>query len=183
MKELLEELEVSSQASNYLSSIKGGLESAIAKCRKYPKERKSIIDNEKYYAEEIEKTESELNTISQYLSKYIDDGNGLFDVPRLEKDRNEAKNELTNKQHRLWDNENFIKMNNDKLETMRKEVKEMEKNAGEKLLLQKQVSVYRSLTSAFNEVKKNLMDEIKIEIQRNTWESFKNMIWKKNTFF
>lgn len=183
MQELLEELEVSSQASNYLSSIKGGLENAIAKCKKYPKERKAIIDNEKYYIEELEKTEAELNTISQYMSKYIDEGNGLFDVPRLEKDRNDAKNELTNKQHRLWNNENLIKMNNDKLEDMRKEVKEMEKNAGEKLLLQKQVSVYRSLASAFNEVKKNLMDEIKVEIQRNTWESFKNMIWKKNTFF
>lgn len=183
MQELLEELEVSSQASNYLSSIKGGLENAIAKCKKYPKERKAIIDNEKYYVEELEKTEAELNTISQYMSKYIDEGNGLFDVPRLEKDRRDANEELTNKQHRLWNNENLIKMNNEKLETMRKEVKEMEKNAGEKLFLQKQVSVYRSLASAFNEVKKNLMDEIKVEIQRNTWESFKNMIWKKNTFF
>ena len=57
MQELLEELEVSSQASNYLSSIKGGLENAIAKCKKYPKERQSIIDNEKYYADELSKTE------------------------------------------------------------------------------------------------------------------------------
>ena len=32
-------------------------------------------------------------------------------------------------------------------------------------------------------VKKNLMDEIKIEIEKNTWESFKNMIWKKETFY
>lgn len=183
MQELLEELEVSSQASNYLSSIKGGLENALAKCKKYPKERQSIIDNEKYYADELSKTEAELNTISKYLSTYIDERNGLFDVPKLEKARSDAKNELTAKQHRLWNNENLIKMNNDKLEAMRKEVKEMEKNAGEKLLLQKQVSIYRQLASAFNEVKRNLMDEIKIEIQRNTWESFKNMIWKKNTFY
>lgn len=183
MQELLEELEVSSQASNYLSSIKGGLENAITKCKKYSKERQSIIENEKYYANELSKTEAELNTISKYLSTYIDEGNGLFDVPKLEKARSDAKNELTTKQRRLWDNENLIKMNNDKLEEMRKEVKEMEKNASEKRILQKQVSIYRQLSSAFKDVKKSLMDEIKIEIEKNTWESFKNMIWKKNTFF
>lgn len=183
MKQLLEELDVSSQASNYLSSIKGGLENAIAKCNKYPKERADIINKEKYYAEEIEKTETELNTISKYLSTYIDEGSGLFDVPKLEKQRSDAKAELKAKQERLWNDENLLKVNNDKLEELRKEVKEMEKNAGEKLLLQKQVALYRTLTSAFNDVKKNLMDEIKIEIQKNTWESFKNMIWKKNTFY
>ena len=183
MKQLLEELDVSSQASNYLSSIKGGLENAITKCKKYPKERLDIINKEKYYAEEIENTEAELNTISKYLSTYIDEGSGLFDVPKLEKQRSDAKAELKAKQQRLWNNENLLKVNNDKLEELRKEVKEMEKNAGEKLLLQKQVALYRKLTSAFNDVKKNLMDEIKIEIQKNTWESFKNMIWKKNTFY
>lgn len=183
MKQLLEELDVSSQASNYLSSIKGGLENAIAKCKKYQKERDKIINDEKYYVEEIEKTENELNTISKYLSTYVDESNGLYDIPRLEKQRSDAKTELTNKQQRLWINENSLKVNNNKLEELRIKVKEMEKNASEKQLLQKQVSLYRSLTSAFNDVKKNLMDEIKIEIQENTWKLFKNMIWKKNTFY
>lgn len=182
MKQLLEELDVSSQASNYLSSIKGGLENALTKCKKYPTERDSIIQKEKYYKDEIEKTELELNTISQYLSTYTDDSSGVIDVSKLEKERSSAQTELNTKQRSLGSNEQLIEINNRKLDDLQKQVKEMEKNAGEKLALQKQISVLRSLTSAFDQVKKNLMDEIKIEIQRNTWESFKNMIWKKETF-
>lgn len=182
MKQLLDDLDISSQASNYLSSIKGGLESAIFKCKKYESERKNILEKEKYYKEELNKIENELNTISKYLSTYTDDSIGLIDVSKLERERTNIQEELDIKQKSFGANEKLIEINNDKLNELQKQVKEMEKNASEKLALQKQLSIYRSLTTVLNQIKKNLMDEIKIEIQANTWKTFKNMIWKKETF-
>ena len=44
------------------------------------------------------------------------------------------------------------------------------------------MNVLNDLTSCFNQVKKQLMDKIKVEIEENTWNTFKNMIWKKETF-
>ena len=181
MKQLLEELDVSSQASNYLSSIKGGLENAILKCQKYPKEHAKIIENERYYSEELDKTEEELDTISKYLSEYAD-SNTTFSVSKLEKLRSDTEDELKTRQHKLWDNERLLDINSKKLEELEAQVKELEKNANEKMTLKKQISVLRLLTSSFDEVKKNLMDEIKKDIEINTWNSFKNMMWKKETF-
>lgn len=182
MKQLLEDLDVSSQASNYLSSIKGGLENAISKCKKYPKEKKDLIDKEKYYKKEIEETEKELNIISKYLSTYSDNNSKVIDVSKLEKERIDIQNELSIKQKRLGANELSLKNDKDKLISLQKEVEEMEKINKEKIVLQKQATILRNLTSSFEQIKKNLMDEIKVEIEANTWESFKNMIWKKETF-
>lgn len=183
MKQLLEELDVSSQASNYLSSIKGGLENAISKCKKYTKEKEELNKKEKNLIKELKETEEELNLISKYLSTYTDENKELINVQNLEKDRLDAQKELRAKQQKLWSNEHLLNINNTRLETLQKEVKELEKKSIEKRSLQKQVSVLRSLTRSFETVKKNLMDEIKVEIQANTWESFQNMIWKKNTFY
>ena len=58
----------------------------------------------------------------------------------------------------------------------------MEKKANKNKALQKQMNVLNDLTSCFNQVKKQLMDKIKVEIEENTWNTFKNMIWKKETF-
>ncbi|MCI8467815.1 MAG: AAA family ATPase [Bacilli bacterium] len=181
MKQLLEELDVSSQASNYLSSIKGGLELAILKCRQYEDEKKSLLEKEKYYQQEIEETEKELNVISQYLSTYSD-SNTVIDVSKIEKERTQKQEELTIKTKRQGANELSIKNSEERLEILDKEAKEMEKKANKNKALQKQMNVLNDLTSCFNQVKKQLMDKIKVEIEENTWNTFKNMIWKKETF-
>lgn len=182
LQKLLEELDVSSQTSNYLSSIKGGLENAVATCYKYPKERENIIKKEKYYSEEIEKIEKELKIISQYLSTYSDNSSGVIDVSKLEKERLEIQNEISIKQQRKGANDLSLKNDKEKLKNLQAQVEEMEKIDNEKILLQKQIRLLRQLTTSFEQVKKNLMDEIKVEIEASTWRAFKNMIWKKQTF-
>ena len=49
-------------------------------------------------------------------------------------------------------------------------------------LLSKQVSTLRLLTACYEEVQRAIMDEIKKDIQTQTWKRFDAMIWKKNTF-
>ena len=49
-------------------------------------------------------------------------------------------------------------------------------------LLTKQVNTLRALTSNFDIVQRSIMNEIKKDIQQDTWKRFDAMIWKKNTF-
>lgn len=182
MKQLLEELDVSSQTSNYLSSIKSSLESAINKCEKYVKDRKDIIEKEKYYQEEISSTEKELDEISKYLSTYSDNSDSVTDISKLENERSQlnTKLELNIKQTTL--NEEYLKNDKKRHSDLKEKVQDMEKNINEKNLLRKQIDILRNLSSSFDQVKKSLMDEIKIEVEEKTWYLFKNMIWKKETF-
>ena len=89
---------------------------------------------------------------------------------------------MTIKTKRQGANELSIKNSEERLEILDKEAKEMEKKANKNKALQKQMNVLNDLTSCFNQVKKQLMDKIKVEIEENTWNTFKNMIWKKETF-
>ncbi len=119
--------------------------------------------------------------ISQYLSTYSD-SNTVIDVSKIEKERTQKQEELTIKTKRQGANELSIKNSEERLEILDKEAKEMEKKANKNKALQKQMKVLNDLTSCFNQVKKQLMDKIKVEIEENTWNTFKNMIWKKETF-
>lgn len=183
LKQLLLELEVSSQSSNYLSSIKGGLENAIGRCNNYQNECQSLLNDEKNNSDEMDDVKQKLDVISKYLMTYSDDHTDIIDISKIEKERNELEYERSSKEQRKGANEVCIKQDREKLVKLEKEIKELEKRDNENTLLRKQVTTLRSLTNAFMVVKKNLMDEIKIEIEKNTWESFKNMIWKKETFY
>ena len=182
LKKLLNDLDVSNQTSNYLSKIKGSLEEAIDKCRKYPETREGIIKKEKLITDEIEEINKELQEISQYLTKYSNDSSSIMNVSELEKERQDVQNEILSKNRIKTENELLLKQKKDQLEILEKELKEMENSNEQKILLQKQVATFRSLTTHFTQVKKDLMDVIKNEIEDRTWELFSNMIWKKETF-
>lgn len=182
LRKLLNELDVSSQTSNYLSGIKGSLEEALEKCKKYPSEKDTIIKREKYFKDEISTIDKELKTISQYLATYSNDSSDLMNVSDLEKERQNVQNEINAKLRIQAEDNLLLKQKTEQIEMMEKELKKMEDSSKTKLLLQKQVSVFRTLTSCYTQVKKDLMDVIKDEIEDRTWELFKNMIWKKETF-
>ena len=182
LRELLSRLDVSQQTSHYLMSLKGSLEEAINICKKYPTERDDINEKEKDFVKNIESTNSELTEISAYLSKYSNNNSGAVDVAQIEKTRSTFLDELTNKKARIEINNNTITVNKEKLENLKKQIKEMERESDKKSILYKQVTILRTLTTKFAEVQKIIMDEIKVEIKKKTWEIFDNMIWKKATF-
>ena len=182
LKKLLNDLDVSNQTSNYLSKIKGSLEEAIDKCKKYPEIRDGIIKKERLITNEIDEINKELQEISQYLTKYSNDSSSIMNVSELEKERQDVQNEILSKNRIKTENELLLRQKKDQLEILEKELKEMENSNEQKILLQKQVATFKSLTTHFTQVKKDLMDVIKNEIEDRTWELFSNMLWKKETF-
>lgn len=181
LKELLEQLDVSSATSNYLMEIKGSLEIIVEKCMKFPDELKVINKNEKYYRDEISEREAQIEEINSFLANYANGGD-TFDVAKVEANRNTYSKWISDSKVKKGINENQIKGLNLELETKKKERDQQESKNTEKNLLSNQVKVYRTLSTNFSAVQNSIMNNIKTEIQALTWHMFDTMIWKKNTF-
>ena len=181
LRYLLEQLDVSSATSNFLMQIKGALEQIMEKCKNFTVKYEEILQCEKYYTEEIEKKKRQANDISAFLAKYSDE-NGNVDVQKLENDRQSALDEITASEKRKVLNDSDINRFKAELEQKSKEKRNQEEKFTKHDLLTKQVAILRHLASNFDIVQKSIMDEIKKDIQNDTWKRFDAMIWKKNTF-
>ncbi len=183
LQEVLNKLDVSSATSNFLMEIKSSLEIIVDDCKAFPKNRDELLKKEKYYSEEIAKRDLELKQISAFLSTYSSNGDGNdIDVKKLEKERTIAQDKINKKLTRKALNERDIKDSEEEKESKEKSIKDYEKNRENKSRLNSQVSVLRKLTSGFDAIKNGIMEEIKEDIQRDTWNRFQSMIWKINTF-
>ena len=178
---LLNKLDVSSETSNYLMSIKSTLESLIERCQDYPKQKDIIIKKGKYLEDELERTKKELDKISAFLSNYSTNNSDL-DISKIEKDRKYYQEKIVSANRTKAYNEKDINIAKDRLVEVEKEIKLFEDKKASKTLLTSQVSVLRRVSSLLDQVKDNIMLEIKDEIQKNTWYRFESMIWKTNTF-
>ena len=181
LQHLLDELDVSSATSNYLMEIKGGLETVVSRCQKFPEEYEKITKNDKYYTDAIKTKQEEINSISAFLSQYSDE-NGTLDVKKIENDRKRAIQDKSSLEQRKALNISDIERKRTELQNKLDDRSKIEDKKQKKDLLSRQVSTLRSLCSQYENVQTAIMDEIRSEIQRRTWERFSSMIWKKNTF-
>lgn len=181
LRKVLNQLDVSQSTSHFLMEIKGSLETVVDKCKKFPKEYDDILKKEKYYTEEIATKKKQADDISAFLAQYSDE-NGSIDVKKLEADRQSAQDEMSADDNRRTLNESDIRRLTQELTQLEAEKDRQEEKRGKKDLLSKQVSALRLLTTRFEDVQRAIMDEIKKDIQEQTWKRFDAMIWKKNTF-
>ena len=180
LNELLEQLDVSSATSNFLMEIKGSLEQVVKKCKQYPDELHDLLEEEKYYIREIADKDKELKEISSFLANYMKGGE--VDVSKAETDRTNFNTLIKQEGERKALNLKDISSKKQALSSLEAEREQIEAKNEAKTKLNKEVRVYRTLTSKFTDVQNHIMNEIKSEIQRLTWQRFDAMIWKKNTF-
>lgn len=181
LKKLLEQLDVSSATSNFLMQIKSSLEQVVEKCQSFPTKYADIQQKEKYYVDEIARKKKQADDISAFLAKYSDE-TGKVDVKKLENDRQSAQDEMNADDQRKALNDRDIARYKTELEQKLDEKQKQAEKFSKHDLLTKQVNTLRNLTSNFDIVQRSIMNEIKKDIQQDTWKRFDAMIWKKNTF-
>lgn len=181
LNSLLEKLDVSSETSNYLMSVKSSLEKLIERCEEYELEKDEILQTEKYLTDEITRVNKELDKISSFLANYSTD-NSTLDVSKIEKDRKYYQGLISSNTQKKAYNEKDINSYKDRLKDVEEQLETIVQKKSNKDILSKQVSILRTLSSNFDTVKDLIMKEIKNDIQKNTWNRFESMIWKTNTF-
>lgn len=182
LQSVLNELDVSSATSNYLMEIKSSLEEIVSECESFPDERDKLIQEEKYYVDELAKKELELQQISAFLTAYSNADGESIDVKKIEAERESNRQKITSKEQRKLLNERDIKDYKKEKEQKEGEIKKQEGKRDNKALLNRQVTILRRLSSSFDLVQKGIMDDLKDDIQKETWNRFESMIWKRNTF-
>lgn len=181
LEELLTKLDVSSETSNYLMSIKSTLETYVERCSQYPEEKEEILKQEKYLKDEIDRDRKELDKISAFLSNYSTDNDSL-NISKIEEDRKYYSGQVRTAEIKIATNTQEINNKEERLKVVEKDIESIESKKENKDILTKQVSVLRRLQTAFDSIKNSIMSEIKDEIQDETWHRFEAMIWKRNTF-
>lgn len=181
LKQVLEQLDVSSATSNYLMEIKGALEIIIEECETFKSTMQDVLDQEKFLMSEINKKAEEAARISGFLAKYSD-SDQKFDVQKAERERNDALDHMDVLKSRLTLNEGYLETLKADLASKIKSREDEEKKTGKKDLLTQQAQVLRTVTSRLDFIQNAIMLEIKSRIESQTWRRFSSMIWKQNTF-
>lgn len=182
LKGLLEKLDVSSETSNYLISIKSSLENMIEECKKYPEIKEKILRTEKYLKDEIVRINNELDKISAFLSNWANEDEDTVNVSKAENDRKYYQNLITSNTAKKAVNNKDIESFKERLINVTKEINDFEEKKSNKNILDEQIKVLRKLSSSYDSVRNQIMTKIKDEIQKETWNRFDSMIWKQNTF-
>ena len=180
IQQLIDTLDVDSATSNKLMEIKGSLEKALNQAKRYPEAKRRLLDDGRALDEGIRDIERQLNDISSFLSNMgtIDE----IDIPALESERRRKQDAIISNHRSIASNNVQIENKRDSIRDLEKQTSQFEENNRNKNILLEQVSVLRKLSATFDEVKANIAEEIKQEIEDITWDFFDSMVWKIHTF-
>ena len=139
------------------------------------KERKKDLDSQK---NDITK---ELNEISSYLSNY-NSTNATVDIPKLESRRRDLKSNIALANQNIGSNKAELNQEEKELGTLKKALSSAIEKTDERNELKCKVKIIETISEELEKIKDELVNEMKSEIEKTTWNYFDHMIWKKETF-
>ncbi len=181
LQEILDQNDISSKTSNFLSRMMGPLEMAIQKVMQYPVRRDAWRDRSRNLEKKLSKNQQELSEISQKITDFGGES-GTADIPLLNKKYEEANNSRIKYEANGKYLESLLVSARDDLKRLEKELGEYEEKANIQSEQKAQLAVLKELSTSFCKVRDAIVNETKKEMQEQTWKAFQSMIWKKNTF-
>ncbi len=180
-QKLLTKFTVSSNTSNYLKEIKGTLELSIEEIGKFHSNLDELKQIEIDIKARKQSSEKRLAEISASLSNFESLSDNV-NVSDLESKRSNVIYSINNANQAIGAANVTKKACEAELKKIDEKRSIALKKMDEHADICKQVSVITMLHSNFTSIKNTIMNDMKKEIERTTWEFFDRMIWKKNTF-
>lgn len=176
--QLIQQLQVSSETSNLLMSIRSELERLVDMVEKYPTEKKNLIDSQQSLGQQIKKVEIELQDLENRLSRLSDK-----EQVRLRHQERKKHEELRNT------NLQRLGVAKQQLETENGKKAKLESDLSKALAREKECSRIRQLICFADEgrqvigsIEKEMMEEVREKMERRTTQYFNRLLWKKNTY-
>lgn len=181
IQRLLNQFSVLSKTSNYLKEYKGSLEVAIDDVDQFEIALKELQQIEIDISSRRTEVEKRLSEIGKSLSNFESESEQV-NVSDIEKKRSENiyKTKIANEA--IGAAKITIQNCDSELSSIEERRSALLKKMSEHDELRKQVIVIQTLYSNFKKIKDSIIEEMKQEIEKTTWEYFDRMIWKKNTF-
>lgn len=181
LRKLLDNTAVSTGTSHQLMKIKSSLEEMISAVLDFEQKKDILLKNENVLHLERKELEEELNGIHSYLSNYSTD-NLEKDIAQAEKDSKYYSDKIQESRTNISQNNAYNKRDKARLKEVEKQLDKEEARQKEKDELSHQVTLLRKITNCYEKIIQKIMFVVKNEIEKNTWEMFDSMIWKKHTF-
>lgn len=181
IQKLLKKFSVSSITSNYLKEIKGSLEDSIDEVTKFKSRLDELNQNEMDIKSRIDSIENRLSEITAALSNFENIGEQV-NVSDIEQKRSNIMNKMSVSNQAIGAAKITIENCNKEMKIIDDKIRTAMKKINEQGDLIKQTAVIDMLYNNFIRIKTSIMDDMKKEIEKTTWDYFDRMIWKKNTF-
>ena len=173
----LADYQLSSQQSKLLQSLESPLSILKKSLDIYPKERDALIKNYKRIKNDIKETDIEFKKIEKKYLEHDDE-----EIKRNYKKRENLKNILLNEEDKLIDAKSNVKVIENRIKDLNKQLSEaMEADLKTKELNKQKKLVAESL-ELINFTMDQIMKDTKIEIEDFTRTVFFDLLWKKETF-
>jgi len=181
LNDLLEKYDYSTKTGSLLREIKVSLNDFNRELAKYNQEKNRILTRLSTLEEAKKEIETNLNEIKQYLT-HNDFGTDTASIQKLETQLQNLKTQrdLNIKQGGI--NDQVLDTCSKELEQVNDDIEKLESEQSNKNELNKKVSIYRQLSSAFEGVREKIMNEVKKDIEGSTWDFFSSMNWKTHSF-
>ena len=179
---LLTRITVSSRTSNFLSSIKGPLESAIAETEQYKKIRKDFIQKEQEIEEEESRISKRLEEINKYLVNFENNEDEKVNVAKLESRVAEITMQLNTYNQSIGSAKTSIEMCDKELARIQDAIDKAQEKLDQKNEAVQMLSVLNMMDKNYRHVLLDITGSMKDEIESITREIFDSMNWKEHTF-
>lgn len=183
---LMDSIAVSSHTSNYLKEIKAPLESYAELALGYPKKRDEFTQKDMDISARKKKAEERLKEIASLLAHFeseTQDGKkGAFDVANAENNRSLYIQKVNEANQRIGAAYANIESCKDRLTQIDREIELAMKKMQEHAEIQRQLIAIKSVWERFSKISTEIVDEMKLQIEKTTWQIFDAMIWKQQTF-
>ena len=178
IKELINQIQLSSSTSHLLIGIRNELERAVRKVMDYPSVKKSILDRHKRLEESMRLTETAMQGIENKLSQFSD------------------KDLIISRYNERKDHERLLQQNNQKLGALLSQMDEATKRkfACEKKLhnamarnarcvkISKSVVFLKKANDVAQSIEQEMMHEIKNQMESSTMKYFSKLNWRKDIY-
>lgn len=178
IKKLIEQINVSSELSNLLMSIKSDLENKIDEIKHYPEKKDKILDKKKNKQNEINKLTIKVDELDRYLKGFSD----KIEIARVHKERIDHEALIKNNTRKLGVYEEQC---NKKMEELKQAEGKLNRALNQKEECKKINALIEAAYKAkkiVEEVEQKMMSEVREDIRKETMAIFNSLIWKKNTY-
>lgn len=178
IEELLDKIQVSSETSNLLMSIRSELSRIVETARRYPEEKDKILKRYRNIRELLKECEKNLETLDDELSRFED----KQQIAAWHREREAHQKHLeTNKGKRAVAESQLANAEDRRRNTEDKLKKELEKEQACKRLKQLIDFVAKAKT-VVTEIETEMMSEVRSKMETRTMDYFSNLIWKQGVY-
>lgn len=178
IEELLDRIQVSSEASHLLMSIRSELSRTVEAARRYPKEKDKMLRRYRDACGLLKECEKNLQALDDELSKFED----KRQVVAWHREREEHQKHLEkNREKKAVAEYQLANAESRRLSTEDKLKKELEKEQACKRLKQL-IDFAARAKSVVTEIEEEMMSEVRAKMETRTMDYFSSLIWKRGVY-